>query len=165
MPFIRGRYHINPIAGEALEAARQAEETLRVLEQRAREGRPGDDSTGYGCEGHNCQIHQGTGAEDDANPQDEESGGGTASNAGNGPIHRVEIEAAELVPAHTGRAQRGFVARVHRTVVRAGGDPSGGSGRGEVEAGSQAETHAFARPGDLVGFLRDQLAKSGQQGN
>ncbi|MGB6264461.1 MAG: hypothetical protein WBF56_01870, partial [Candidatus Acidiferrales bacterium] len=134
MPFIRGRYHINPIAGEALEAARQAEETLRVLEQRAREGRPGDDSTGYGCEGHNCQIHQGTGAEDDANPQDEESGGGTASNAANGPIHRVEIEAAELVPAHTGRAQRGFVARVHRTVVRAGGDPSGESVRGGVQA-------------------------------
>ncbi|MGB6267003.1 MAG: hypothetical protein WBF56_14790, partial [Candidatus Acidiferrales bacterium] len=121
--------------------------------------------TGYGCEGHNCQIHQGTGAEDDANPPDEEPGEGTANNAGNGPIHRVEIEAAELVPAHTGRAHRGFVARVHRTVVRAGGDPSGESVRGGVQAGSQAETHAFARPGDLVGFLRDQLAKSGQQEN
>ncbi|HEY4950575.1 MAG TPA: hypothetical protein VIH88_09600 [Candidatus Acidoferrales bacterium] len=32
MPFIRGRYHINAIAGEALEAAREAEAVLLALE-------------------------------------------------------------------------------------------------------------------------------------
>ena len=35
MPFIRGRFHINPIAGQALEAARAAEEALAELEQDA----------------------------------------------------------------------------------------------------------------------------------
>ena len=29
MPFIRGRYYMNPVAGEAIEAARAAEEALR----------------------------------------------------------------------------------------------------------------------------------------
>jgi hypothetical protein len=35
MPFIRGRYHINAIAGEALEAAREAEAALQALEHEA----------------------------------------------------------------------------------------------------------------------------------
>ncbi|MGH9725137.1 MAG: hypothetical protein ACRD41_08735, partial [Candidatus Acidiferrales bacterium] len=53
MPFIRGRYHINAIAGEALEAAREAEAALRALEQAAQdhesardEGNTDDDGVG-----------------------------------------------------------------------------------------------------------------------
>jgi hypothetical protein len=91
MPFIRGRYHINAIAGEALEAAREAEATLLALEHDAEE------------------------AGGDADAEGDDEGGATES--GKGPIHRVAIEAAELVPAHPGRAQRGFVTRVHREGV------------------------------------------------
>ncbi len=39
MPFIRGRYHINAIAGEALEAAREAEAALLALEHDGWAGR------------------------------------------------------------------------------------------------------------------------------
>ena len=45
MPFIRGRYHINPIMGEALEAARDAEAALLALKQNAR--RNGGATPGY----------------------------------------------------------------------------------------------------------------------
>jgi hypothetical protein len=168
MPFIRGRYHINAIAGEALEAAREAEAALLALENDAEQaGGEADD-----------------GGEDD----------GGASAAGKGPIHRVEIEAAELVPAHSGRAQRGFVAHVHREAAvpsgnqssggsRYVGDASGagggrgmasqsgaangiGSGRsprpGQLPSGGYAarpETHVFADHRDLVNYLRDEFAK------
>ena len=88
MPFIRGRYHINPIAGQALEAAREAEEALATL-QREQSNSDANDST------------------KDSNVGEEK-----------GPIHRVEIEAAEVVPSHSGRAHRGFVARVHRTTMQ-----------------------------------------------
>src|SRR5579863_6647409 len=102
MPFIRGRYHINAIAGEALEAAREAEAALLALQHDA------------------GQASGGEGEDDDA-----ESPNGGAK----GPIHRVEIEAAELVPAHSGRAQRGFVAHVHREAAPpARSQSSGGSG-------------------------------------
>jgi hypothetical protein len=94
MPFIRGRYHINAIAGEALEAAREAEAALLALQR---------DSAQSGGDG---------------NDEDDETG--SADGADKGPIHRVEIEAAELVPSHSGRAQRGFVAHVHREAVDSG---------------------------------------------
>src|ERR1700677_3665478 len=97
MPFIRGRYHINPIAGEALEAARAAEAALSELEQEA-DSALADSADAQG---------------DDGGEGDDEFGDG-ASQGDAGPIHRVEIEAAELVPSHSGRAQRGFVAHVHR---------------------------------------------------
>src|SRR5580704_924224 len=97
MPFIRGRYYINPIAGAAIERAREADA----------------DAGGDG-------------------------GGGGA------PVRRVEIEATEIVPAASGRAQRGFVARVHR-----GGAASKG--------GAGAETHVFADHRDLLGFLGGEL--------
>ena len=70
MPFIRGRYHINPIAGEALEAARAAEAALSELEQEA-DGALADPADAQGDEG----------GEDD-----DEFGG--ASHAGAGPVHR-----------------------------------------------------------------------------
>ncbi|MFZ3217726.1 MAG: hypothetical protein WA192_16830 [Candidatus Acidiferrales bacterium] len=168
MPFIRGRYHINAIAGEALEAAREAEAALLALEHDAAQ-----DS-----------------ADQDDGQGDDQGGDGDADSsqdAGRGPIHRIEIEAAELVPSHSGRAQRGFVARVHRDAFAAGqsagtGAPSaargnfGSSGAGTPSgitslrapqagqlpsrgAATRPETHVFADHQDLVSFLRDELAK------
>ena len=79
MPFIRGRYHINAIAGEALEAARETEAALLALEHEA------------------AQVG---GYRDDEEGDDSEED--SAADSGKGPIHRVEIEATELVPAHSG---------------------------------------------------------------
>jgi hypothetical protein len=150
MPFIRGRYHINPIAGEALEAARAAEAALSELEQDA-------DS----ALADSADSQSGDGDEDD------DAFGSGASQAGAGPIHRVEIEAAELVPSHSGRAQRGFVARVHREGsgtpgVHAFGAPSSPRLPGEYPSSAYAprpETHVFPGHRDLVSFLRDAFAK------
>ncbi len=158
MPFIRGRYHINPIAGEALEAAREAEAALLALQHDA--GQAG------GAEG------------------EQDDGAESANAADKGPIHRVEIEAAELVPSHSGRAQRGFVAHVHREAVDSGqgarGAFAGASDSprarfaslrspqaGQVPTAGNAarpETHVFADHRDLVSFLRDEFAKHCQRG-
>jgi hypothetical protein len=158
MPFIRGRYHINAIAGEALEAAREAEAALLALEHDA--GQAGG------------QVNE------------EENETESASSADKGPIHRVEIEAAELVPSHSGRAQRGFVAHVHRESAEPDEGALGNSaGFGDSprarfaslrspQAGqaptagnaSRPETHVFADHRDLVSFLRDEFAKHAQRG-
>jgi hypothetical protein len=179
MPFINGRYYANPIMGEALEAAREAEAALLALENRARQksGKSGVESAGNSGDG---------------------SGGAAVAHGVNGidaPIHRVEIEAAELVPAHSGRATRGYVARVHRRPAadaqdgtrgfarqatpnggaadqRAGNHLAGNSGGARVgsalehlsghlqgRAPDHAETHVFTDHRDLVSFLRDELAK------
>jgi hypothetical protein len=163
MPFIRGRYYINPIAGQALEAARAAEEALAELEQDA-----------HGVLADSADSQSGADSEDD-----DGEFGGASQNAEAGPIRRVEIEAAEMVPAHSGRAQRGFVAHVHREV---GDEPSGSDARpaqpaaadlrhaaplqvrkpGQYPSSAYAprpETHVFADHRDLVSFLRDQFAK------
>lgn len=136
MPFIRGRYHINPVAGEALEAAREAEAALANLEHDLQGGGEGEYSQ---------------------------------SAAPKGPIHHVEIEAAELVPAHAGHAVRGFVARVHRHVSPASptSSPQGERGSQAANAASypgrgactEPETHAFTDHRDLANFLRDEFAK------
>jgi hypothetical protein len=71
------------------------------------------------------------------------------------------------VPSHSGRAQRGFVARVHREGagapgVRAFGAPSSPRPPGEYPSSAYApgpETHVFAGHRDLVSFLRDEFAK------
>ena len=96
MPFIRGRYHINPVIGQALEAAREAEAALQALEHAGKSGREdGDDGEAVG----------------NADDGDNSAGNGKGTGHGlPGPIHRVEIESAELVPSHSGRAQKGFVA-------------------------------------------------------
>ncbi|HWZ54158.1 MAG TPA: hypothetical protein VNV84_05350 [Candidatus Acidoferrales bacterium] len=123
MPFIRGRYHMNPVAGQALEAARQAEAAFQALEHAAKRGQESDD------------------------PEDSRGNGSPRGEAA--PIHHVEIEAAELVPSHSGRAQRGFVARVHRK-----------SPAGATPASNPApETHVFAHHNDLTDFLNDEFAK------
>ena len=95
MPFIRGRYHINPIAGEALEAAREAEAALLALQQAAQSHADADDAA----------------SGDGASPS-----GARSSRSAGAPVHHVEIEVAQLVPAAAGRAARGFVARVHRLI-------------------------------------------------
>jgi hypothetical protein len=142
MPFIRGRYHVNPVLGEALEAAREAENALVALEQ-----------------------------------EQEQESGADPSRA-KAPIHRVEIEAAELVPPHSGRGGRGYVARVHRQAADAQGSGDGDDFAREARPAArsnaravasrtrrepQAETHVFANHGDLVSFLRDELGKDAAQ--
>lgn len=116
MPFIRGRYYINPIAGAAIERARDAE--------------------------------------DEAGPRYRDQADGTSDSGDElndaSPVRRIEIEATEIVPAASGRAQRGFVARVHRGVT----------GTDAAATGAGAETHVFADHRDLLGFLGGELGKS-----
>jgi hypothetical protein len=179
MPYIRGRYYMNPVVGDALEAAREAEAALQALEHAAKVAR-GD-----------------TGEEDDAGA--DSSGGSSDSSSSNssadacaksapGPIHRVEIEAAELVPAHSGRGQRGFVARIHRRAngnaanapvqnsfaghsnslsssisngnANASASPSARNSSTKQNAMHPApETHVFSNHNDLTNFLHDQFAE------
>ncbi len=114
MPYIRGRYYMNPVVGDALEAAREAEAALQALEHAAKvaRGDTGEEddasassSSANGSNGGNSSSASGSGANSNSD---------VYAKSAPGPIHRVEIEAAELVPAHSGRAQRGFVARIHR---------------------------------------------------
>ena len=146
MPFIKGRFHINPLAGQALEAAREAEAALLALEHAAQQERQGDSYGAGDAETGASSNHPG------------------ASNSG--PIHHVEIEASELVPTHQGRAVRGYVARVHRHPATQSGSyaqqdefdtADSPPYRGAYAAAP--ETHVFADHRDLVSFLRDELAK------
>ncbi len=137
MPFINGRYHVNPIMGEALEAAREAEAALVALQQQA------------------SRESAGNAPDDSADPDDPASADATAAA---GPIHHVEIEATELVPSNSGRATRGFVARVHRT-------SSGSAGNSPQDARHSAppETHVFSDHRDLLNFLGDALTPDSTQ--
>lgn len=140
MPIINGRYYMNPVMGQALEAAREAETALAALEDRARQ-----------------TVRTGEHAGDDETGEQESRTGAAPRSETGGPIHRIEIEAAELVPAHSGRAARGFVARVHRQP--AGVDPRSAGNRGALapHSAGAAETHVFSDHRDLVSFLRDEL--------
>jgi hypothetical protein len=149
MPFINGRYYVNPVMGQALEAAREAEAALAALESRA-----GQNSGAVG----NAAGDSGDGFGDE--PRSVGAAGA------DGPIHRVEIEAAELVPSHSGRAAHGFVARVHRGSVEGAPSKSAAPEQGQARGGSNgaarqghAESHVFADHRDLLSFLRDELAK------
>jgi hypothetical protein len=138
MPFIRGRYHMNAIAGHALEAAREAD----LARQAAVAGQ------------HNAPDSQNGGEE-----EGDSWGNKSAANDVTAPIHRVEIEAAETVPAHSGRAQRGFVARVHR---EDSGHAAAPSRAGEIPRSAyapRAETHVFSSHQDLLDFLQHEFAK------
>jgi hypothetical protein len=153
MPFIRGRYHINPVMGQAIEAARQAEAALAEIEARARQNRSSNPCADSGDDSYG----------------DDATGFRPAQSAAKGPVHRVEIEAAEVVPNHSGRAQRGFVARIHHAPATPDAAPGSASGSASDtddwrDASSSAsnppapETYVFADHGDLVDFLRDALA-------
>jgi len=147
MPFIKGRYHINPIVGAALEAAREAEEAAAFKQQSAHDA----DSEKAGS------------------PDDQKSR----------PIHRVEIEAAEVGPAHSGSAQRGFVARIHRG---AAAEPQASSGSdadffdtpesaghpiakalSSTKGVQPPETQVFSNHEDLVDFLRSEFERDCQR--
>jgi hypothetical protein len=161
--------------GDALEAAREAEAALQALEHAAKVAR-GDtgeeDDSGKSSSGANVGSSAGSGSSD--------SSAGNNANADPGPIHRVEIEAAELVPSHTGRAQRGFVARIHRHASNAGSAQSSSSANGIANASAgppfarnyppqgamqqgtmrpAPETHVFSNHNDLTNFLHDQFAQ------
>ena len=145
MPFIGGRYYANALAGHAIEAAREAEAALQALKQKTKGKTKADgDAANY--------AGVGGGGEDESDD---------TANQGKPPIHRVEIEAAELVPSHSGRAQRGFVAHVHRGA----GSSSGASGADSPLPGqlpsrgyaAKPETHAFVGHGDLLDFLKNEL--------
>ena len=182
MPYIRGRYYMNPVVGDALEAAREAEAALQALE-------------------HAAKVARGeTGEEDDASGISSSASGGSVSGSGAnsnsdayaksapGPIHRVEIEAAELLPSHSGRAQRGFVARIHRhangnaanapaqdSLPGRSNSPSSSIANGNANASASPfarnssssqgamhpapETHVFSNHDDLTTFLHDQFAE------
>ena len=185
MPYIRGRYYMNPVVGDALEAAREAEAALQALEHAAKvaRGDTGDEdaaSAGSSSGSGDSSSSASSGANSSADPY---------AKSAPGPIHRVEIEAAELVPAHSGRGQRGFVARIHR---RANGNaananapvqaafpghsnssPSIANGNANASASPSArnsstkqnamrpapETHVFSNHNDLTNFLHDQFAE------
>jgi hypothetical protein len=153
MRFIKGRYHVNPIMGDALEAAREAEAAFLALH------------------------HHDTPEDDSATDPDFEEAGAA------GPIHQIHIEAAEVVPtggrdasgrrqsepAKSGHASRGFVVRLHRTPtspMRTISPRSGEMGNTEEPVASSpagasrpSETHVFSDHRDLISFLRDELAK------
>jgi hypothetical protein len=149
MPFVRGRYHINPIVGAALEAAREADEALAALQQ--------------------TEQNEPSGSASDSDRPAKRTNG-------SGPIHRVEIETAELVPSHSGRGQRGFVARVHRVggAVETGANSTDEDNSVTAPTWSGAakardprqncptaspETHVFSDHQDLVNFLQDEFQK------
>jgi len=154
MPFIGGRYYANALAGHAIEAAREAEAAALALKKKAAQrGNARVTSTGAGADSGDTGGDEGTSSES-AQPED-------------APIHRVEIEAAELVPSHTGRAQRGFVARVHRDPELAGDAMSNANVSrtpmpGQLPSHGYAlkpETHVFAGHNDLLDFLKTELGK------
>jgi hypothetical protein len=150
MPFINGRYHVNPIMGEALEAAREAEAALVALQQQA---------SRYSADYDGRAPYDNSADPDDPSSAD--------APAGAGPIHHVEIEVTQeglpgrrlvepgrSIPSSSGRSTRGFVARVHRASYSDGGNSSQSAGRAEAPP----ETHVFSDHRDLVNFLRDSLA-------
>jgi hypothetical protein len=144
MPFINGRYHVNPAMGAALEAAREAEAAMLALQDHAQ--RNGDDSA---TESADNSAH-------------------ASSSPPHAPIHHVEIEATEIVPSHSGRATRGYVARIHRSASQspapAGSQASCAYNLSSSPAAAQIhakpETHVFSNHGDLLNFLHDELSKA-----
>lgn len=99
--------------------------------------------------------------------REKKDGQENAPRAARGPIQRVEIDAADLVPAHSGRGKRGYVARIHRKPISSAGalkpdDEFAGAAASRRASGQEAnepgvETHLFEHHADLVDFLRDQL--------
>jgi hypothetical protein len=140
-PLVRGCYYMNSLAREAIEGARAAEDRLR----------------GAGW----------------SNDEDEKNGDSSSETDvdSRGPVHRVEIEATEVVPSATGQATRGYVARVPR------GASSSDVGSGSARLGTASpprnarptslkatadagpETHVFSDHRDLVSLLGDELGK------
>jgi hypothetical protein len=133
MPFVNGRYHMNPTMGQALDAAREAEAAMLALRQRA----SGDSQDG-----------------------DSEAQGSSSPTADDAPIHRIEIDATEVVPNATGRAARGFVARIHRTSAAPAATSSGAEYTPSSSSRLAApESQVFTDHRDLLSFLQNVLAQ------
>ena len=120
MPFIRGRYYVNPAAGQALEAARDLEAQLLAS--------------------------RGPNREDDE-PEDSDRHNGASEK---GPIQRIEIETAELVPSRKSSAEKGYVARIHRRNMTDLNMP---------RPTNHGEAHVFYDKAALLNFLNDQFGK------
>ncbi len=94
-------------------------------------------------------------AEDAALASRENQDGKTQENDGpdegqdSKPPSKIEIEIAELVPAHSGEAKRGYVARLHYPKTDPTADPA------------QPGKHVFFDPEQLMSFLRNEFAKNG----
>ena len=129
MPFINGRYHVNPIMGAALEAAREAEAAMLASQDHAQRN---------------------VDAADNADSTDADATNAPPATA---PIHRVEIEASEILPPHSGRATSGFIARIHRS------QPQASAGNHAAQMPTKPETHVFSNHGDLLNVLHDALSK------
>jgi hypothetical protein len=154
MPFIGGRFYANPVAGRAIEAAREAEAASLALKHKS---------------GRTAVARVRDGDSDETGTEGSDAGNaGGYSGVEKTPVHRVEIEAAELVPSHSGRAQRGFVARVHRepSPVTQDADSSWhAAAPGQLPARGYApkpETHVFSGHGDLLDFLKSELKDAGK---
>jgi hypothetical protein len=132
MPFINGRYHVNPTMGAALEAAREAEAALLALQNHTQ--RNGDDTSDTTADSSDDSAH--------------------ASSPSTAPIHHLEIEATELVPSSSGRAASGFIARIHRSQPQSSANSSSAPA-----PATKPETHVFSNHGDLLDFLRNELSK------
>lgn len=131
MPFLNGRYHMNPTMGEPLEAAREAEAALLALQQRAAGNSQSDDS----------------GAQDSSVPSPD----------ADAPVHRIEIDATEVVPNASGRATRGFVARIHRACSAPSASTDSSSAPPSLSRAP--ESHVFTDHRDLLSFLQSALAR------
>ena len=130
MPFINGRYHVNPTMGAALEAAREAEAALLTLQDQAHRDSASDSTDTYAPD--------------------------TSNAAAKAPIHRVEIEASELLPSGSGRATSGFIARIHRSQPQSSAN---GSSSPSPAPATKPETHVFSNHADLLDFLHNELSK------
>jgi hypothetical protein len=103
---------------------------------------------GYGKGVENARA---AATDDDGAASDEELIGGAGREVGKGAVHRLVIEATEVVPAHCGRARSGFVVHAHRAAsgARASGLPSKAEGR--------PETHVFTNHRDVADFVSGAL--------
>ena len=142
MPYINGRYHINPIMGHALEAAREAESAIARAATACFTAippiRPAARPTTTRA------IH-------------------AILPAPAGPPARARSITSKLrrlrsFRNHAGRAVRGFVARVHRLPADRAARPSSPSAPSAANT-PPPETHVFSDHRDLVNFLRDELAR------
>ena len=138
MPMIRGRYHMNPAMGQALEEARA----------RAEEGNA--------PRGSEEEIADGS---EESRRRDARERDGRGRFVAPGPVHHVEIECAE--GGYIARLHR------HSPSADGDGREAIASHHAPGEAGdhgaagmlSRPEVHVFGHHHDLVDFLREELGK------
>lgn len=138
MPMIRGRYHMNPAMGQALEEARA----------RAEEGNA--------PRGSEEEIADGG---EESRRRDARERDGRGRVAAPGPLHRVEIECAEggyIARLHRHPPSANGDER-EPIAPRRGSDGVGWHDAAGMP--SRPEIHVFSHHHDLVDFLREELGK------